>query len=1002
MRFRTLAILLVALLLAVPAIAQEQRGSIEGTVKDASGGVLPGTTVEARSAGGSVVTSVSDSSGVFRFPSLAPGYYTVTATLSGFETRKFENVEVLLGQIKRLEFSMPVAGVAETITVTGESPLVDVRQSARATSLRAEQLDLLPKGRDFMTLVTQAPGANYEAKSAGVMIDGATTGENRYIVDGAETSNIVFGGTGKAVIADFVEEVQVKSSGYTAEYGGATGGVINVLTRSGTNSWRGNVLYNFESSGLQGSSRPTLRLSLTDSTKSEYITYPKDGYLRQEPGFSIGGPIARDKTWFFVAYQPSLIKYERTTAQRDTKSDLTTTRKDQVQYLTANNTAQIGSKLRTRLAYNQSWSKQDGLQQALDGSTSSTTNFDVTRKYPNWSISGQADYVVSSSLFFGARVGYYTADQHDFGISTDPRYLFIYGNIGMAGVPDQFQRTTNFTSVPTNTSTAFDKQGRLAFQVDGTWYGHFAGQHTIKGGFQIDRLSNSVNSGEQGNLVRLYWAQSFCSGGNCFTGPYGYYRVRTNGAPGLQKQGFITQGDVGVTNYGLFIQDAWTINNRLTLNLGLRTENEKVPAYAAGPGIPTIGITFPFRDKLAPRLGFAWDLKGDGLWKAYGSWGIFYDIFKMNLPRGSFGGEKWQEYWYTLDTYDWTTLVNAASCPAAEAGPGAGACPGTNFWGPVDYRHPSFGADAIDPDLKPMESRELSLGLEHQLSANMGVSARYVRKWLIRAIDDTGSLDANFNEIYVTANPGFGLTQTAWSDPLTPLPKARRDYDSVEFAFTKNMSKNWYLRMSYMWSRLFGNYSGLDQTDENGRQSPNTGRLYDYPLMSFDQHANDVEGPLATDRPHQFKVQFIYSFPMGLSLGANQFVASGIPRTSEMPVISSSGYPLFYKGRGDQGRMPTYYQTDIFVQQQFNIGGNRKLQAYFNVLNLFDQQIGTNFFATVLAQGKTLDFKEQAFYSKQLPDFDTLAANIAKDPRYMLTSGYQTALQARFGVKFLF
>jgi hypothetical protein len=999
MRFRTLALLLVALLLAVPAFAQEQRGSIEGTVKDASGGVLPGATVEARSAGGAVTSSVTDSSGLFRFPSLAPGYYTVTTTLSGFQVSKFENVEVLLGQIKRLEFAMAVAGVAETITVTGESPLVDVRQSARATSLRAEQLDLLPKGRDFMSLVTQAPGANYEAKSAGVMIDGATTGENRYIVDGAETSNIVFGGTGKAVIADFIEEVQIKSSGYTAEYGGSTGGVINVLTRSGTNSWRGNLLFNFENSGLQGARPPTLRLALADSTKSEYISYPKDGYRRMEPGFSIGGPIAKDKTWFFAAYQPSLIKYDRVTTQKDTGSDLSTTQDQTIHYLTANNTAQIGSKLRTRVAYNNSWSQTKGQQQALDGSTPSTNDFNKTWKYPNWSVSGQADYVASSKLFFGARVGYYTADEHDFGIPAVPRYSFpSTSNIGMAGVPADLQRTTGFSSVPTNTAVAFDKQGRLAFQVDGTLYGNFGGQHTIKGGFQIDRLSNSVNSGEQGNLVRLYWGQSFAG----MKGTYGYYRVRTNGASGLEKQGFITQGDVSTTNYGLFIQDAWTINSRLTLNLGLRTENEKVPAYAAGPGIPTVGINFPFSDKLAPRLGFAWDLKGDGLWKAYGSWGIFYDIFKMNLPRGSFGGEKWLEYWYTLDTPDWTTLTDAASCPPAEGGPGAGACPGTFIRGPVDYRHPSFGADAIDPGLKPMQSRELSLGLEHQLSPVVAVSARYVRKWLIRAVDDTGSLDANFNEIYVTANPGFGLTQTAWSDPLTPLPKARRDYDSVEFALTKNMSHNYYLRLSYMWSRLYGNYSGLDQTDENGRQSPNTGRLYDYPLMSFDQSANDVEGPLATDRPHQFKAQFIYSMSKGFSVGVNEFIASGIPKTSEMPVISSSAYPLFYKGRGDAGRMPMYSQTDLFIQQEFKIGGDRRFQAYFNLLNLFNQSNGTNFFATVLASGKTLDFSEQAFYEKQLPAFDTLAANILKDPRYMQTTGFQTPIQARFGVKFLF
>ena len=145
-------------------------------------------------------------------------------------------------------------------------------------------------------------------------------------------------------------------------------------------------------------------------------------------------------------------------------------------------------------------------------------------------------------------------------------------------------------------------------------------------------------SGEQGNFVRLRWDQALSG----VRGAYGYYQVRSNEP--YPKLGFITEGDVSVNNYGLFIQDAWTLSNKLTLNLGLRTENEKVPTYTTAEGVPTYGVEFPFSDKLAPRLGFAYDVKGDGRWKVYGSWGIFYDIFKLELPRGSWGGDKWLEY----------------------------------------------------------------------------------------------------------------------------------------------------------------------------------------------------------------------------------------------------------------------------------------------------------------------------------------------------------------------
>src|SRR3954469_21541441 len=308
MRARTFAALMVALFFALPAAAQEQRGSIEGVVRDSSGAVLPGVTVEARTNTGVVLTSTTDSEGTYRFPSVAPGTYDVTATLQGFAPKKQGNIDVGLGQIKKVDLALALQGVAENVQVTAESPLVDVKQSARQTNITREQIELLPKGRDFTSLVTQAPGANQEAKLGGLSIDGASAGENRYIIDGIETTNLQSGISGKNVIADFVEEVQVKSSGYTAEFGGATGGVINVITKSGTNDWHGNVLFNWQGDQTSAGPAPSLRASLTNSDQAEYITYPEDKYSRVEPGFAIGGPLVKDRAWFFGAYQPALTK----------------------------------------------------------------------------------------------------------------------------------------------------------------------------------------------------------------------------------------------------------------------------------------------------------------------------------------------------------------------------------------------------------------------------------------------------------------------------------------------------------------------------------------------------------------------------------------------------------------------------------------------------------------------------------------------------------------------
>jgi hypothetical protein len=887
--------------------------------------------------------------------------------------------------------------VAESVQVTAESPLVDVRQSARQTNIRNEQIELLPKGRDFTSLVTQAPGANQESKLGGLSIDGASAGENRFIIDGIETTNLQSGVSGKAVIADFVEEIQVKSSGYTAEFGGATGGVINVLTKSGTNNWHGNALFNFEGSSLEGARRPTLRQGLTNSDLAEYITYPKDDRTRLEPGFALGGPIYMNRAWFFGAYQPALTEITRsvdpTTAVNPAAATKSTTQKQQVQYVKGNITSQLSDSLRARLAFNNSWNKSEGLLPALSGTDPATTIYEKASAFPNYSISGNMDWVASPRLFFGLRGGYYMADQHDSNVPEEPLYRFPNtNNIGLAGVPANLQRATGFTSIPSNTKVTRDQQTRAYFQADGTIYAKAGGDHQVKFGVQGDRVGNDVLSGESRNRVTINWNTAYPAGKGATRGQFGYYIVRSNGPE--PKAGFITQGDVSTNNIGLFLQDAWTINSKLTINLGIRTERERVPAYTSGPDVPEFGVAFDFKDKLAPRAGFAYDVNGDGRWKAFGSWGVFYDIFKIELPRGSFGGDKWLDYYYTLDTPDWTTLVDGASCPPQ--------CPGLLIDGPLDLRKPSFGSDAIEPDLKPMRQQEATAGLEHQVSNVVAMSVRYVHKQVDRAVEDTGFIDAAGSEGYVIANPGEGLTALAFHNPDVALPKAKRDYDSVEFAVEKRLANNWYLRTSYLWSRLFGNYSGLSQSDENGRTSPNVGRLFDYPAMMFDQHGQPVFGALATDRPHQFKTQFIYAFPFGTSIGVNQFVASGLPVSREIGIFPGHAYPVQYLGRESDGRTPVFSQTDFLVQHQFKFMGTRSLGISFNVLNLFNQDTANSRFSTY-QKTTSLTFNEADFYAGRV-DFENLIAaqGIVKDPRFLMDNGFQAPIQARFGLNFRF
>ena len=226
----------------------------------------------------------------------------------------------------------------------------------------------------------------------------------------------------------------------------------------------------------------------------------------------------------------------------------------------------------------------------------------------------------------------------------------------------------------------------------------------------------------------------------------------------------------------------------------------------------------------------------------YGSWGIFYDILKLDLARQSFGGAKWTQYYFSLDTPNWPSLVDVPNCRRTRR------CPGKQLLF-RDFRFPSN--DAIQSDIKPMKMQEFVVGADHELNSTLSVGLRYVHKQVDRAIEDIGNLDAEGNETYVIGNPGIG-PNTTYITPsegrVIPLPKAKRDYDAVELSLNKRMANHWSGRASYMWSRLYGNYAGLSQSDENGRVNPNIGRSFDYPLMSFDENLQrDDRRP--ADRP---------------------------------------------------------------------------------------------------------------------------------------------------------
>jgi len=989
--------------LATTAIAQEQRGSIEGIVRDSSGGVLPGVTIEARSPSmAGVQATVTDTNGLYRFPALPPGRYEVTAALQGFQPARSADVRLELGQVLKIDLAMQVGGVRANVDVVAESPLIDVKQNAAGANVQAEVIERIPKGRDFPGLVTSAPGITSESRNRGIQIDGASGADNRFLVDGVDTTNLLNGTSGKSVPPDFVQEVQAKASGYAAEYRASLGGVISAVTKSGSNRYHGSAGIYFTNDALQGDVRQTLRLKPTNTSEAEYVTTPLDDYSSPEPLAEFGGPILEDRLWFFAGYDHSWTDRTRTVRFSAAGPEVSFSQKPINRLFSYNVSGQLTKNLRGRFA---SAIQRDRGGYALPNSgpgglsTSNPLQFPavVRRDASNDSYSGVLDWVLDTHTYVNLTTTRFKVDQHDVGtFSAALRHVFQgTTNIcnpgaapGSAGcrfpeIPSNLQQVSGFSDNPSSSQFVRGGLSRFNFNADVTRYETWHGQHTVKGGFQIERIVDDTLSGEQAPTVQLFWDQSYVlNDGRTMRGTYGYYNVVR----------FVTRGDIRTNNVGLFVQDAWTLNRRLTLNLGIRTENEDVPSYRPD----NAGVHFTFNDKIAPRAGFAYDVNGDSQWKVYGSWGVFYDLMKLTIGRVMFGGDTWVNYYYTLDSFNWPSI----SC--GDGQPGSG-CPGT-FITQFDFRpvanNPSH--DLVDPTLKAARSQELTFGLDHELTRTMSIGVRYAHKWVDYAIEAVCNFTPSGEEDCGVNNPGHGSELGTYplgrSNP--PQPAAVRDYDGLEFRLRKRLANRWSADVSYLYSRLRGNWSGIASSDEAvGSLQPNSGRSFNLLYYSYDARGNVSVGPQGTDRPHQFKAQATYDLPWGTMLGVNALVETGVPKST---IMSQKGINFFPYGRGDLGRTPAYSQVDLLVQHEVRLPRNLRVTVGLNAINLFDQKTATGFQTTPYRRGFNVD--DATFFR----GFDPVAVAAASTPpfpadaRFGLASGYQDARVIRLQAKFSF
>ncbi len=370
--------------------------------------------------------------------------------------------------------------------------------------------------------------------------------------------------------------------------------------------------------GLQGDVRQQLRLMISDNTKAEYFKTPRlDETTNVNPSVSVGGPILQNKIWFFAGFNPRWESQDRTVIWTTPAAYA-----GQTQSFNAKSTNTSGL---YNVTYSLSPTKRIRFNGANERSTSplalpaidsvtgqSTTN--ATTFNPratvytagfNDSYSGTFDWTVSNSMFLSVNGGYLGYGGHSEGgdYYHGVRRNFITSNVNYLDVPTNLQQNAGYFDNLSNTFSVKNDFSRFNVNVDATKFFTWKGQHSVKVGAQLERFGNSVNNGDQFPNLRLNWnaTRSTLSSTNV-RGTYGYYEIRR----------VYTIGDIHSNNVGLFAQDQWTVNNKLTLNYGLRVDQTNIPSYRE----ENEGIKFGFGDKIAPRVGFAYDLRGDGMWKA--------------------------------------------------------------------------------------------------------------------------------------------------------------------------------------------------------------------------------------------------------------------------------------------------------------------------------------------------------------------------------------------------
>jgi hypothetical protein len=982
MRIRLVLALLAMTAFATPAAAQFQitTGVIQGVVTDPTGATVPGVTVEARNAETNLArTMVTEGDGRFVFLQLPPGNYKLTFTLAGFATLVQENLPLTVGQAITVPAVMKVSGVAETVTVTTSSRVIESSRTAAANTLNELTVETTPiLGRKFEDLLTLTPGVSIVQGPDGdeITFAGQRGVFNNISLDGGDYNNGFFGeqaGGQRAAIditLEAVKEFQVIATGAPAEFGRTAGGVVNVITKSGTNTARGSLFYFQRLEALTG--------ELSDGTSL-------DNFHREQWGGTIGGPIKKDKAFFFAALEG---------INGDFRRPNLSTQLGATPCPVSNPTVQANEGLINSNADCQ----RVALLNFMSASVGNDESRPIDHPIETVALLGKTDFVansknnVSVSYNFNHSkkenetfdVGTYGTSAN--GIEGDPARINVVNLNWFTTLSSRMLNEAHFTysresrprtavesNLAADTGMGFDPTFRFGnpfflqpnvdeliwraqfkdnvsmivgthtFKVGAEWM-HTLNDQIFRGFFTGRYLFGSVNgflryaspaapggfgpstvSCSDGTWVT---APTPCPGGGSVTGPLLFY---LQGA-GLSGPATDAAGASKITNdeFSFFFQDQWQPKSNLTINYGLRWDIQLMPetvdpsttaygAFLSDPAFPSDGTIPDQWDMFQPRFGVAWDVKNDGKSVLRGSAGIYSARQNMLSQVGTVTTNGLQQQ--TLFSSTANHVAFGAPTPTWPGVLVPAAVPPGEF--------PLFsGVRVFHEDYKNPRIYSFNAAYEQELAPDW---AAYVDFTWAEGRNLTRFLDYNrTNPVCCDLGPNTGnrfVYSRLWGPQLDEVMVANSlgesRYRGLTFGIRKRFSDDYQLEGNYVLAK--------DEDNDSNERDPFTDRSFNFFDLEKDW------GPSDRDIRHKVNVFGYFAVGGGFQINARVQARTAQPITANPRIENGND-----RGRNSERKDNEFFTFDWRVQRPIRIGSRALIIPILEMFNTFNNANNIN------------------------------------------------------------